>query len=281
MFAARALPALALCAGLTLAAPAPAHAADGPRPIRFEPRRDLALTGAALAIWVGSELGKESLAPSSCRFCGTNALDAGVRDALVWNDGNWGRRGSDLLVFGLLPGAIATHQLLAARGEGDVREGLVDLVVVLQAAALAANLNQLVKYTVGRQRPFVRYGNYEEPDRAPDSDDNVSFYSGHSSLAFALASAAGTVSSLRGYKTAPWIWGAGLTMAAGTAYLRIAADKHYLTDVLVGAAMGTALGVALPRLMHGREAAPTGTAAAGGKTIVTFVPIPLGVHVVF
>jgi membrane-associated phospholipid phosphatase len=280
MSAARALPALALCVGLVLvpAAPARAGGGDGPAPLRWEPRRDLVVTGAALAVWLGSELGKDRLAPSSCRFCGTNALDASARDALVWARGDRARRASDLVAFGLLPGAVAAHQLLAARSEGDAQEGLVDLLVVVQAAALAANVNQLVKFSVGRQRPFVRYGNSPEPDRAPDSDDNLSFYSGHTSFAFAVATAAGTVSSLRGYRTAPWVWAAGLTLAAGTGYLRVAADKHYLTDVLTGAAVGTAFGVALPRLLHGREAAP---AAGTGGPIVTFVPLPLGVHVAF
>jgi membrane-associated phospholipid phosphatase len=278
MLAARALPALALSAGLVLAPAAPARAGDsnGPPPLRWEPRRDLAVTGAALALWIGSELGKEQLAPSSCRFCGTNALDAATRDALVWSRRDAARRGSDVVAFGLLPGAIAAHQLLAARAEGDVQEGLVDLLVVVQAAALAADLNQLVKFSVARQRPFVRYGDAET--LVVDSDDNVSFYSGHTTLTFALATAAGTVSSLRGYRTAPWVWATGLTLAATTGYLRIAGDKHYLTDVLTGAAIGAAFGVALPRLLHGR--APE-AGADPGAPVVTFVPIPLGVHVVF
>jgi len=279
MPAARALRALALCAAVAVVPPAPARAGEGPAPLRWEPRRDLAVTAAAVAAWVGSELAKERLAPSSCRFCGTNALDADARYALVWSNDARARRGSDVVVFGLLPGAIAAHQLLAARAGGDVQEGLVDLLVIVQATALAADLNQLVKFSVGRQRPFVHYGNYATADRAPDADDDVSFYSGHTSLAFALASAAGTVSSLRGYRTAPWVWATGLALAAGTGYLRIAADKHYLTDVLTGAVVGTAFGVGLPRLLHGRE--KPGAGERGGGVAVTFVPLPLGVHVAF
>ena len=44
------------------------------------------------------------------------------------------------------------------------------------------------------------------------------------------------------------IWGAGLGLAVTTAYLRIAADRHYATDVLAGSAFGIAAGIAIPWL---------------------------------
>lgn len=276
MPAARAL-ALASALAVALSVPAPALGAeDGPHEIRYDLRRDLLITGIGGALWIGSELAKDSLAPSSCRFCDPNALDASARDALLWDDVEPPRRVSDVLAFGLLPGALAAHQLLAARGAGGTtQDGLVDLLVVVQAAVLAADVNQLVKLSVGRQRPYAHYGNWTA-DQGPDPDDDLSFYSGHSSLAFSLAAAAGTVSSLRGYRSTPWVWAGGMTIAAGVAFLRVAGDKHYLTDVLTGAAIGTAFGIAVPRLLHGRED-PEGERGAQ----LTLVPIPLGVHVVF
>ena len=39
------------------------------------------------------------------------------------------------------------------------------------------------------------------------------------------------------------------------------ADKHYLTDVLVGAAAGTLFGVGVPLLLHGRQPAVQGQKA--------------------
>ncbi len=265
--------AAALVAAVTASLALPLPARPDPRPLRYDLRRDGAIAGTALAFWVGTELSKERLAPSACRFCGTNALDAAARDALVWGHDGHARRASDVLAFGILPAALAGHQLLAARGAGDGKEGLVDLLIVAEAAALAATLNQIVKLSVGRQRPFVRYGNWAGPSREPDPDDNLSFYSGHTTLAFALASAAGTVSSMRGYESTPWVWGVGMTAAATIGWLRIAGDKHYLTDVLVGAATGTAAGVLLPRLLHGRE--DEAPAASG------FVPVPFGFVYVF
>jgi membrane-associated phospholipid phosphatase len=54
---------------------------------------------------------------------------------------------------------------------------------------------------------------------------------------------------MRGYESAPWILGLGLAGAATTGYLRVAADAHWATDVLAGAAFGAAVGVAVP-LLH-------------------------------
>ena len=41
--------------------------------------------------------------------------------------------------------------------------------------------------------------------------------------------------------------GGGDGVAAATAYLRIAADRHYASDVTAGAIVGSAIGGAVPR----------------------------------
>jgi PAP2 superfamily protein len=73
-----------------------------------------------------------------------------------------------------------------------------------------------------------------------------------------------TEDTLRGDPAAPWAWGIGLGLAAAVGYLRVAGDAHWLTDVLAGAAAGTAFGVAVPlaerRLVSGVTLAPGGIA---------------------
>lgn len=272
MLAARAV-ALALAATVAVAAPGTAHA--GPHhTLRHDLTLDVSLTASAGALWFGTELAKSHLAPSACRWCDPPALDREVREALVWSSNGRARVASDVLAFGLVPAAALAPLALAADSR---RDALLDTLFVVEAVALAQGVNQLVKFSMARERPFVRFGNYPEPDRSRDPDDNLSFYSGHSSLAFSFAAAAGTVSSLRGYRSAPWVWGAGMALAAGVAYFRVAADKHYLTDVVTGAVIGTAIGVAAPRLLHPRER--EGDAAAAER--VTFVPLPIGLRVAF
>jgi membrane-associated phospholipid phosphatase len=124
-----------------------------------------------------------------------------------------------------------------------------DTLPVVESAVIAGLLNQGTKFLVGRQRPFVHYG--VDPSRLGETDDNVSFYSGHTTLGFSMAVSAGMVAHQRGYKLEPVIWATGLTLATTTAYLRMAADKHYFTDVMTGAVTGTAIGIAVPLLFHG------------------------------
>src|SRR5437870_2234290 len=94
-------------------------------------------------------------------------------------------------------------------------------------------------------------------DRRASADDDASFYSGHTSAAFAVATSFATCASMRGDGEAWVAWAAGLPLAALTGYLRIAADRHYLSDVLVGAGAGTLFGTLVPRLLHSPGAAGT------------------------
>lgn len=264
---------------LTLAVAALPARAEGPHELRRDLRASAIIIGSASAISIGNLIFQDDLAPERCRFCGTNALDAWTRRELVLADEQPPRLTSDALTFLALPAAVAAHQLLAGRVGTDLTAGAQDLLFITEAVTSALALTQAVKLAVGRQRPFVRYGNYEEPDRRPETDDNLSFFSGHSALAFSMAAAAGTVSSLRGYRSAPWVWAIGMTVATAVGYTRIAADQHYLTDVLVGAAVGAGIGVGMPLWLHGREDRP---AAAGARSAgVKVTPLPLGVLVRF
>lgn len=77
---------------------------------------------------------------------------------------------------------------------------------------------------------------------------------------------AGVVAHARGYAAEPYIWAGGLTLAAVTGYLRIAADKHYFSDVLVGAVVGAGAGLLVPQLtIHRLTIVPaeSGVAVAG------------------
>ena len=51
------------------------------------------------------------------------------------------------------------------------------------------------------------------------------------------------------------VWAGALALAGATAALRVAAGRHFFTDVVVGAAAGSAVGFGLPYL-HLRGEAP-------------------------
>jgi membrane-associated phospholipid phosphatase len=137
-----------------------------------------------------------------------------------------------------------------------------------------------VKYSVGRPRPY----SYGEGDHR-DEDSYLSFYSGHASIAFSSAVAGSTLfandSGSTGKSAAVWM--INLTLASATANMRIRAGKHFYSDVLVGALVGSAIGFGVPALHAGEAGLYTPSALevgamAGGLVLGTAVSqlIPLG-----
>ena len=63
-----------------------------------------------------------------------------------------------------------------------------------------------------------------------------------------MAVTAGMLSHYHGYRNEAVVWATGLALATTTAVLRIAADRHYATDGIAGAAAGAFIGWLVPRL---------------------------------
>lgn len=109
---------------------------------------------------------------------------------------------------------------------------------------LTANLTQLVKISIQRSRPYTQGSGY-----LGTKDDNYSFFSGHSAITATAASTAimFALQSNNNYVKS-MAYGTGI-LALGTASLRIAAGKHYPSDVLTGLIIGTLVGI-LNTKMH-------------------------------
>lgn len=256
------------------AAPLP----DGANELRHDWAVDGVVTGVALGLWVLLDGPLQPLlAPAQCRWCdrlpdGTDALNP----VDAWGRGaRWGLEQQSTAhmlsnvdeVVVLL--AVAGVDTYLARDAGALQAVPVDMLVTVETVLLSQLLNEAVKAIAGRERPFVHVLPDDQKLLTHDpADNNVSFYSGHTNMAFALVSAAGTVAHLRGYRNSWLIWAVGLPLAASVGYLRMAADKHYLTDVLAGALIGTAVGWALPTLLHGR----TGELLRGTSSSLAVAP---------
>lgn len=240
-------------------------ASPAPHRLKWDPRIDLPVTGVLMAGWVVSELAlKDPLAPDTCRWCATNAFDTGVRRAFnpTLSPSSSGIRpaatASDILGFVAVPLLVAGIDALGAKDSPRFLETWgIDLVIILEATFSALAVNQTVKFAAGRGRPYSVDAPAELLAQARDPNDhNLSFFSGHTTFTVGLAVSGGVVGLLRGYKFGWLSWAVALPLALTTATLRMAADKHWLTDILVGAAVGSAFSVALPLLFHGRDDVP-------------------------
>lgn len=219
--------------------------------LRWNPAVDATVTAAGAAAWIASEILEGKLAPARCRWCVVDSADEGVRSALVWHDTETADTVSDVTGFVLMPLTALGLDTLAAAHDDAVDNVPKDALLIAEATVIAEDVTQLTKLLVGRERPFVHALPPEaKPLTSSPSGNNVSFFSGHASEAFALAAASGTISEMRGYRWAAATWSVGGAIAVTTAYLRIAADRHWLTDVLVGAIVGASIGFAMPYVFH-------------------------------
>lgn len=159
---------------------------------------------------------------------------------------------SDVIGIALTPVAvIGADALLTWSAGGTWQNTAVDALIIIEAMTASQALNQTVKFLTGRERPFVAQ---VEPSEKPlihhPEDNNLSFFSGHTAYVFSLVAAGAMVAHARGYSKWWVILAVGLPLAAGTAMLRTVADKHYLSDVIVGASVGSLIGFTLPALFH-------------------------------
>jgi membrane-associated phospholipid phosphatase len=229
------------------------------RAIGWNPPVDVTLTLSATTAYAASVALEPVLAPLRCRWCQGNALDDHARAALLWQRPELAATASDVTAFVLTPSAVFGLDAVAASHDRALKGFGVDAILIAEATMLALDVHEITKVVVARERPGVHALRWDE-HRAHSPDDDISFFSGHTTAAFAMVAATGTVATMRGYRWAPVPWVVGGALATGTAYLRIAADRHWLSDVIVGMLTGVAVGIAVPLLFHPTSTPVTGAA---------------------
>jgi membrane-associated phospholipid phosphatase len=250
--------ALVLAAVLATIAPAGAFAQAGPdwpagarraQPVEYVATGVLTLSAYLLGLY----------RPDEYRTSGPWLFDRAARDSLRLRS-EQGRIAadvaSDIALWAVVTYPIADALLAGTILRADSRvptEMAIQTTLVLSATAA---LTYLTKDLVARERPVRRacrvYAGY-----APDCANDVpalSFFSGHAALSFAAATMACVHHrelDLYGQETADAVACAvPLGLAAGVALLRVIADQHYATDIIVGAAVGALSGLGLGLLLH-------------------------------
>ncbi|MEO8067458.1 MAG: phosphatase PAP2 family protein [Flavobacteriales bacterium] len=160
-------------------------------------------------------------------------------------------KASDWMFLGVTAVSLA-GMIVQQKGE----QPLVPVVLAAESFLLTSSITNLTKELVQRPRPY-RY-NPDAPAHLHTEDEGyLSFWSGHTANCAALTFTAASVlqrSDLsRGAKTGVWIGAA--TVPAVMGYLRVRSGKHFPTDVIVGYAVGAAIGWLVPYL-HRKELVP-------------------------
>jgi membrane-associated phospholipid phosphatase len=255
--------------------PARAAADSAPTELRHDTGVDTAVTLGLFAATTTAVLARELIAPHECRWCATNPMDLAVRERLVWSEPETAATISDVGLLGVVPIVSLGSQAIAAAADGRSNEIGVNLLLTLEAVAMTAFVTEVVKLAVARERPAARMSHLALVS-PPSIDSHLSFLSGHTSVSAAFATASGTIASMRGYGSAPWVFVAGGVPAAATGYLRIAADRHWFSDVLMGAGLGIAIGALVPLWLHPSLPAAPASAPSSGATPSVVVPLAAG-----
>ena len=158
------------------------------------------------------------------------------------------------------------------RGDADAYDFGAYALTFIEALALQNALNQIFRSTELWPRPYMysKSGKGAEKANEARAEAYGSFYSGHASAAFTVAVFTGEWFSeiYPNSKYKALVWASSLSMAGLVGALRVVAGKHYPTDVVVGALVGTGISLGILK-MH--EIC---------KKKISFVPIPGGIHAI-
>lgn len=148
---------------------------------------------------------------------------------------------SDLVAYGqaFVPVGAAALGL----GSRDAQDLLARHYQVL---TITYGSSYLIKAAFWRARPFLYFPNVSQWRSADPSNAN-SFPSSHVAIAFASAAFISTVAGQywdQGYATMLTV--GSYTLASMSAVLRIAAGRHFMSDVLAGALLGVIVGWGVP-----------------------------------
>lgn len=189
-------------------------------------------------------------------------FDEAVRDLLVFESRDHQRIASDvsdwLVGFAFVHPVLVDNFLVTWLGHGSDDVAYQMFVINAQAYSVTLAVNGLTKRLSNRARPWADECDTDESRRDCDAPKrNRSFHSGHAAM---TATGAGLVCAhhthLMLYGNPVLDVGACVVSVLGTATtgaMRISANNHWPTDVVVGHLVGYLSGYLMPTLLYYRE----------------------------
>jgi membrane-associated phospholipid phosphatase len=270
--------------GKPIAAPSLPERGEG-SPRLWDPRwrkfgvMNYVFTGASIAGSASSSFIPDPVDPWTKK----NELDEWGRrtfSAPSYEDGQWAQDTSDLLLslnmaFPLLVDSLVVSYWYRRSPEVAGQTALI----AVEAMAFGSMVQGLTAAGAGRERPYGRDCGTKVDADLPECSTNVryrSYFSGHTTLGFASAGVTCTNHAVHGLFGDPladgMACGATLTSATAIGLLRIVSQKHYITDVLTGAAVGTMSGLGIPWLLH---YGPLASVTSDRETSLSWTVVPL------
>ena len=140
----------------------------------------------------------------------------------------------------------------------------------------AYGFKELAKAVFDRPRPYMYFDDFPI-EEIQKGDWNSSFFSGHTTLSFAAATF--TTYVFCKYKPeSKWkipVIATSYTLAAATAAMRILSGNHFLTDVAIGAVVGSITGLLIPFWHYVNPENPMGVIGDTDSAYLSVAPTAL------
>ncbi|HET9570508.1 MAG TPA: phosphatase PAP2 family protein [Bacteroidales bacterium] len=211
--------------------------------------------------WLNSKFVKQSVAPAALASTSLFVLSIPdlkfkIQEQMNWNSSESINLFDDELRY-VPMGAVAALSLLGVKGKHSIWE---EMAIGGLSYILADFIVYRTKIATHITRPNPIYG-------------NESFPSQHASMAFVGA----TLLHREFGSVSPWISIAGYGIATWVAYARIARNRHFLPDVLMGSAVGIfstnatfwVFDALAPKFKNGLSYAPRLT-ETGGELVLSY-----------
>ena len=215
-------------------------------PYALSTKKDLGLAGLSLASGLSAWIAYSHLSPLTPNDIDRldkstiNPIDRYAVSMSSERAGQW----SDILGSACLLSPLLTLTQPKAQ-----KNNLQLALIYAETITLTGTIVYLTKCTVKRPRPFV-FNPSAPQELKLNKSARMSFFSGHTALSFASAVFFSTTYSDYSSDN-QWdavIWSSAITTASLVGYFRIRAGKHYVSDVIAGALVGSAIGYGIPAL---------------------------------
>ena len=231
---------------LAFATPSTASQVQESFPYETDQRLDVGLTAGGVALIAGAAAaywGQEPLTVEEIEPLDPEDINGFDRSATA----QWSPTARDVSNALVLP-LMAAPLGLAIATPGS-RQSWTMAAMYGEVLLIGNGLGELLNGVTNRTRPFV--DDLDIPDEAWfEVDARRSFPSGHTTNAFAAAVFLSSVYAKLhpGSSARTWIWAGSLTLAATTGYMRYQGGKHFPTDIISGAIIGSLVGWGVPKL---------------------------------
>lgn len=241
------------------------------------------VTGLSMA----AALGSLAIPDGDGRWTTRNGFDEDARDTFRLKAPSAQQRArdtSDILLIALT-NQLAIDSIVVAWWGYD-RPSITWQLALMDIEVLAFNaaVSGIVAGLVGRERPYAqdqcaRRPFDEQTSECLGSRRYRSFFSGHTSTAFAAAGLTcmhhAHLPLYGGGAAEAVVCGSALAAAATVGTMRVMSDQHWVSDIMIGATVGSTIGFGLPWALHYRGGA-TASANEPSDFSINVVPSPTG-----